>query len=77
MAANKSQALMAYILNAKVNEKDLHVAVLLGIVDLTLLLRGKRVVSICSSTVNKYSYIYQKLAEKGCVTLAFQGCSTV
>ena len=34
-------------------------------------------VSICSSTVNKRSYLYQKLAENRCVTLTFQGCSTV
>ena len=59
MAANKSQAFITYILNVKVNEKDLHVAVLSGIVDLTLLLRAKCVVSICSSTVNKRSYVYQ------------------
>ena len=35
MVANKSQALIGYILNAKMNEKDLHVAVLSGRVDLT------------------------------------------
>ena len=29
MAANKSQTLITFILNANVNEKDLHVAVLL------------------------------------------------
>ena len=34
-------------------------------------------VSICSSTVNKRSYLYQKLAENRCVTLALQGCSAV
>ena len=61
MAANKSQALIAFILNAKVNEKDLHVAVLFGIVDLTLLLRAKRVVLISWSTVNKRSYMYVSL----------------
>ena len=65
MAANKSQAFIAFILNANVNEKDLHVAVLL-IVDLTLLLRATRMVLICSSTVNKRSYFYQKL-ENRCV----------
>ena len=41
------------------------------------LLRAKRVVSICSSTVNQRAYFYQKLAENRCVTLEFQGCSTV
>ena len=58
---------IAFILNAKVNEKDLHVAVLNGRVDLTLLLRAKCVELICSSTVNKRSYVYQKLAENRCV----------
>ena len=33
-------------LNTNMNEHDMHVAVLIGIVDLTLLLRAKRVVSI-------------------------------
>ena len=67
MAANRSQVLIAYILNANVNEKDLHFAVVIGIVGLTLLLRAKRVVFICSSTVNKHLYLYQKLAENRCV----------
>ena len=31
-------------------------------------LRAKRVESICSSTVNKRSYVYQKLAENRCYT---------
>ena len=57
------------ILNAKINEKDLHVAVVIGIVDLTLLLRAKCVALICLSTVNKRSFLYQKLAENHCVTL--------
>ena len=69
MVANKSHALIAFILNINVNEKDLRAVVLIGIVDLTLLLRAKHVVSICSSTVNKHSYLYQKLAENCCVTL--------
>ena len=69
MAVNTSHTLIAFILNVNVNKKDLRVAVLIGIVDLTLLLRAKHVVSICLSTVNKHSYLYQKLAENCCVTL--------
>ena len=76
MVANKTQAFIMFILNANMNEKDLHVAVLL-IIELTLVLRAKHMVSICSSTVNKHSYLYQKFAENRCVTLTFKGCLTV
>ena len=78
MAANKSQAFIAFILNANVNEEDLHVAVLFKlIVDLTLLLRATRMVSICSFTVNKRSYFYQKLENRCVIYTIFQGCSTI
>ena len=49
------------------NEKDMNAIVLIGVVNLILLLRVKRLVSIGSSTVNKHTYLYQKLADNRCV----------
>ena len=65
MAANK----IAFASNANMNEQDPNVAVLGKY--LTLLLRAKRVVSICSSTTTMRSYIHRQLAEYNLVALHY------